>query len=76
MGCLRPKGFQDRFGQDREMTNVSQGGKEDGRSPPGAKTVEVHASLCGWTKDCEETGSPEEAKKRETQRQNHSKDRL
>lgn len=64
------------FGQDHEMTNVSQGGKEDGQSPQGAKTGEVHASLCGWTKDCEETGSPEEAKKRDTQRQNHLEDGL
>lgn len=53
------------------MTNVSQGGKEDGQSPQGAKRLEVHVSLCGWTKDCEEIGSPSEAKKRETQRQNH-----
>lgn len=57
------------------MTNVSRGGKEAGQSPRGSRSVAAHASPCGWTKDCEETGSPWEAKKRGSQRQNHKKKR-
>lgn len=40
------------------MTNVSQGGREDGLSPRGAADEKRRGAACIWTKDSWETESP------------------
>lgn len=40
------------------MTNVSQGGREDGLCPPGAAGEKTSGAACTWTTDSWETESP------------------
>lgn len=51
-------GCQGKSQLDCGMTNVSQGGREDGLSPPGAADEKTRGVARIWTKDSVETESP------------------